>query len=76
MKIDDLRNKWIKDHDLGVCIAHNNMKTVKFWPISLTSTKDHYEIFGHWICLQTDSPLEQETIKIKVEDLDNWNVVE
>lgn len=76
MKIDDLRNKWINEKNFKVCIQHTNNKDVKFWPTDLTQTKTHYLIKGWWICLQTKEPTVQEEIKMKIEDIDGWNLVD
>jgi len=76
MKIDDLRNRWIKDRNFNTLIQHENSKDVQFWTTSLTTTKDHYILNGWWIALQTKEPMVPEEIKIKHADLDGWYIVE
>ena len=65
MIINDLRDKWIKDRDLTVQIKHKNNKDVRYWPTSLTDTKEVCILNGFWICKQTNNVLVQEEIKIK-----------
>jgi hypothetical protein len=75
MKIDDLRDKWIKDHDFNTLIQHKDNKDVRFWVTALISTRDYYELTGWWISVQSEEPMVQETIRIKVADADGWDIV-
>lgn len=79
MKINELKDKWAKAYATGnnhILIAHNNNKTVKFWPTGLSEDELYYNLNGYWIINQTGEPIVQEEIHIKKPDLDNWNIVE
>ena len=79
MKINELKDRWAHSYATGhnpILIAHNNNKTVKFWPIGLAEDKEHYNLNGYWVCIQTGEALVQEEIHIKKPDLENWNIVE
>lgn len=56
-------------------IRHKNMKTVEFMPTSYEESVFH-KFTGYWICLQTNDLMISETIKIKLEDLVNWEIIE
>jgi len=77
MKINELKDRWNHSYAIGhkpILIAHNNNKTVTFWPIGFAEDKDHYILNGWWYCNQIDDLLVQEEIKIKKEDLINWSI--
>ena len=56
-------------------IKHKNMKTVEFYPVSYEESVFH-KFHGYWIVLQLNQPIISDTIKIRKEDLANWNIVE
>ena len=55
-------------------VRHKNMKTVEFW-VTGEEESVYQKLFGWWICKQTKGPLVQDTLKIKKEDLVNWEIV-
>lgn len=59
---------------ISIKIKHKDMKTVEFYPISYEESVFH-KFGGWWICLQNKEPIVYEVIKIKKEDLQNWNII-
>lgn len=57
-----------------VKIKHKNMRTVEFWPTSYEESVYH-KFGGWWISLQTNEPIVSQTIKIKKDDLKDWNLI-
>lgn len=55
-------------------IKHKNNVTVEFYPLSYEESVFH-KFTGWWISLQTNEPIVNDTIKIKQEDLKDWNIV-
>ena len=77
MTSNELKVAWqhrINNNDI-LKIKHKNMRTVYFYPMSYEESVFH-KLSGYWICEQTGDPIVNETIKIKQEDLQNWNIVE
>lgn len=78
MTIEELKSIWSESmhspQSDPMMLVHNNMKTVKFWPLSLEETTDTYKLNGWWFGIQINDLLERETISIKKEDLVNWNI--
>lgn len=78
MTLDELKTIWSENmhspHSEPMLIIHNNMKTVKFWPLSFEETPDAYKLHGWWFGIQINDLLEQETISIKKEDLQHWSI--
>lgn len=55
-------------------IKHTLNKDVCFQVYEMDSLKDHYEVRGMWwnINVGDPFPIENETIKIKIEDFKHW----
>jgi hypothetical protein len=73
MTAEELRAAW-REKGKELSVKHKNMKTVQFWPVSYEEGVFH-KFYGYWISLQTREPIVSETIKIKQEDLANWEIV-
>ena len=76
MTKEELLDAWrkkISNSDI-LKIKHKNNKTVEFYPMSYEESVFH-KFSGWWISLQTNEPIVSDTIKIKQEDLKDWNIV-
>lgn len=78
MTPEEMRDAWrrkIGNSGSIIKIKHKNMKTVEFYPTNYEESVFH-KFNGWWISLQTNEPIVGDTIKIKKEDLKDWDIIE
>lgn len=77
MTKNELSEAWkasIEKSGTTLRIKHKNHKTVFFYPTSYEESV-FFKFWGFWISTQINEPIAQEMIKIKKEDLENWDIL-